>query len=146
MNDLLRLTNGTPFLGSLGSGNVIDVYFNVDSISAQSVFEGGFFTGLSAESLLSAVQNATFQYWIKDNAGSTVFNGVNYSSLMTAPGITGAYVTTTARNADFGSGSVSGSVTQFVIVPEPGAVALAGLGIAIAGWAAARRRRRASDG
>ena len=140
MNDVLRLTDGSPFVGNLGSSNVIDVYFNVDSIAVGESFEGGFFTGLSAGDLFSAVQNATFQYWIKDNAGTTPFGGVNYSSLTSIPGITGVTLGTAAVTRTFSSGNVSGSVTQFVIVPEPASLLLSLSGTAAAIWAFRRRR------
>lgn len=140
-NDVLRLTDASPFTTSLTGSNVINVYFDVDSIATGNVFEGGFFTGLSAGNLLTAVQDATFQYWIKDNAGGTAFNGVNYKSLSSMPGITGVTLTTISREADFGSGPVSGSVTQFIIVPEPGTLAIAGIGVGIAGWMNRNRRR-----
>jgi fibronectin-binding autotransporter adhesin len=144
LNDVLRLTNASPFTTSLAGGNAIDVYFDVSSIAAGAIFEGGFFTGLSAGDLLSAVQGASFNYWVRDNAGGTVFNGVNYSSLASVPGITGVTLNTISRTADFGSGSVSGSVTQFVIVPEPSTIVFAGIGIAMAGWSLRNRRRIAS--
>ena len=141
LNDVLRLTNGTPFVGGgLGAGNVIDVYFNVDSIANGDIFEGGFFTGLSAAELLTNVQSATYRYWIKDNGGGTPFGGVNYSSLTSLPGITGMTVNTVSRTADFGSGDVTGSVTQFIVVPEPGSICLAVVGMTLAGWVARRRR------
>jgi fibronectin-binding autotransporter adhesin len=141
LNDVLRLTNVTPFTTALGGGNVIDVYFDVGSIAAGDIFEGGFFTTLSAAGLLTALQDATFQYWAKDAGGSTVFNGVNYSSLTSMPGLTGVTLTTVDVMRDFGAGPVSGSVTQFVIVPEPGTLALAGVGVAMAGWGLVRGRR-----
>ena len=143
LNDVLRLTSGSPFSSALTTSNTIDVYFNVDSIANGDVFEGGFFTGLSAAELLTNVQGATFRYWIKDNGGGTVFGGVNYSSLTSLPGITGLTVNSVSRTADFGGGNVvAGSVTQFIVVPEPGAIALAGVGIAIAGWSLRRRRTK----
>jgi hypothetical protein len=140
VNDVLRLTGGTPIIGSLNGGNVIDVYFNVDTIASGDVFEGGFFTGLSSGALLSAVENATFTYWIKDNAGGTSFNGVSYSPLTSVSGITGASLQTANVTRMFADGSASGSVTQFVIVPEPGAFALAVGGVVAAAWKTRRRR------
>jgi len=140
LNDVLRLTSGTPIVGTLTGGNLIDVYFNVNSIATGDTFEGGFFTELSAGALLSAVENATFTYWIKDNAGSTSFNGVSYSPLSSLPSITGVTVQTANVTRTFAGGSVSGSVTQFVIVPEPGALTLAVGGVVAAAWVIRRRR------
>jgi fibronectin-binding autotransporter adhesin len=140
LNDVLRLTSGTPIVGTLTGGNLIDVYFNVNSIATGDTFEGGFFTGLSAGTLLSAVENATFTYWIKDNAGSTSFNGVSYSPLSSLPSITGVTVQTANVTRTFAGGSVSGSVTQFVIVPEPGALTLVVGGVVAAAWVIRRRR------
>ena len=147
VNDILRLTNGAdPFASAaFTAGNVLDIYFNVDSITGGDVFEGGFFTGLTAEGLLTSLNGlATFNYWAKTNgAGERTFNGVNYVTL------TGVTLQTSYGTKDFGGsvGNVTGSVTQFVIaVPEPAAVALAGIGVGVAGWAAARRRCRRTHG
>lgn len=142
LNDVLRLTHSaTPFVSQLGSANHVDVYFNVDSIANGNIFEGGFFTGLSAADLLMAVKDATFTYWVKDVHGTTAFNGSSYSLLTSVAGITGANVKTIGRTADFGSGNVTGSVTQFVIIPEPDTIIFAGIGIALAGWSIWKRRR-----
>jgi hypothetical protein len=140
LNDVLRLTGSSAFASNLTSSNSIDIYFNVDSIKMGDIFEGGFFTGLSASDLLLAVQHAHFNYWVKDNSGGTLFGGNHYSSLFTVPGITSVTFQTAARTANFGGGNITGSVTQFVIVPEPGSLALAGIGIAAAAYAYRRRR------
>lgn len=141
VNDVLRLTSVSPFAASLTSGNVIDVYF--DSV-AEGTYDAGFFTTLSAQDLLTAVQTANWRFWGKDVSGTQSYNGSNYKNLLSFAGITSASVTTVARTVDFGGGSVSGSITQFVVVPEPSSLALTGLGIAFGGYAALRRRRRAA--
>lgn len=144
VNDVLRLTDaGNPFAsGVFTSGNVIDVYFNVDTISSGQVYEGGFFTALSAASLLAALDGtATFNYWAK-TAGTPArtFGGIDYVSLASLPGITGVTFQTAARTANFGSGDVSGSVTQFIIVPEPGGLLLAAIGAGLVAGALRARR------
>lgn len=132
-NDVLRLTSASPFVASLGGGNTIDVYFNVDSLSYNQAFTGGFFTTQSQAQLLEAVQNADFQFWFKTTDGgfTRTFNGVNYKPLnYTYSEFSGALVQTRQVTADFGAGPVTGVVTEYVVVPEPGSLALAGVGIA----------------
>ncbi|MCE9630909.1 MAG: autotransporter-associated beta strand repeat-containing protein, partial [Planctomycetia bacterium] len=144
VNDVVRLTNlSDPFAsGAFTSANVIDVYLNVDSITNGQIYEGGFFTGLSAASLLSALDGtATFAYWAKTTGTPTrTFGGVDYVSLTTLPGITGVTLQTATRTTDFGSGSV----TQFVIVPEPTAAGLLAAAALAAGLVRAYRRRLAA--
>jgi hypothetical protein len=38
--------------------------------------------------------------------------------------------------------TVTGQITQFVVVPEPTTLALAGIGTALVGWQILRRRRQ----
>jgi fibronectin-binding autotransporter adhesin len=133
VNDILRLTSGTPFTESLGVSNVIDVYFNMDSVGS-GPYEAGFFTSLSAADLFTELQNATVNYWIKDSSGGQFFNGVNYSPF------SGVTLNTATVTRDFGSGGVTGSVTQFIIVPEPESIVLACGGLVVAAWMARRRR------
>jgi len=70
------------------------------------------------------------------SAGSGVrtFNGVNYDSFT-------SNVTLGAISASLDGGLSSGFLTEFVVVPEPDTIALAGLGIAMAAWSLWKRRR-----
>jgi fibronectin-binding autotransporter adhesin len=143
VNDVLRLTAGTPFTAPLGSSNAVDVYFDVASFGGSAAFRGGFFTDAAAD-FLATIQAADFTYYVRgDGQGPTSYNGVNYYELSAwDPAYSVSVSTPTVALADFAGGTVTnGRVTEFVVVPEPGTTAgLAALTAALAAWRAARRR------
>jgi len=145
LNDVLRLTSpiDDPFQnGFFTSNNQIDIYFNIDSIQPNETFQGGFlvnsFAGniWSEQSLVDAIQSATFGYWLKSSgSGTASYNGVSYTPLSSNDVALTAVV-------DFNTG---GYITQFTIgtlsVPEPNSIVLAGIGIGMAAWSLWKRRR-----
>ena len=154
LNDVLNLTTpsltenpnaadpfaGTGGLTGLTSANKIDIYFNVTSILPADRFSGGMFVNFGAgiytdtATLIAGVQNATYTYWVRSTgSGVRTFNGVNYDSFT-------SNVTLGAIDASL-DGVGSGYLTEFVVVPEPDTIALAGLGIAMAAWTIWKRRR-----
>jgi autotransporter-associated beta strand protein len=145
VNDVLRLTSSLiPFTSPLSAANGIDIFFSAETLTRGDTFLGGFFTDMSAD-FLPSVQAAAFSYYVLGNGSGTdkTYNGQGYYLLDTD---FWAYferidVTTVAvATADFASGDVTnGQVMQFVVVPEPGAIMLAAMGIAIV---IARRRSR----
>ena len=144
-NDVLRLTDlTTPFTTTLGASNAIDVYLGVTSLSLGDTFQGGFFTDASAN-FLSSIQNAAFTYYVLGNGAGTAktYNGQGYYLLDTSfwPTFESATVSTVSvASANFADGTVTnGQVMQLVVVPEPAALGLALLGMALA--AAVRRRK-----
>jgi autotransporter-associated beta strand protein len=154
VNDVLRLTQATPFVSNLAVGNVVDVLFNLGVTPVdQGTYLGGFFIDNEAFDLAAALANGQFRYWVAGTYGMAgdqqQFNvgaggaPVTYSLLSAAGGGLTASYTTSQRTVDFGSGAVTGMVTQFVVVPEPAAITLAGIGVAAAAWALRRRSRRA---
>ncbi|MEI6239027.1 MAG: PEP-CTERM sorting domain-containing protein [Planctomycetia bacterium] len=143
-NDVLRLTAGSsPFTTALGSANAVDVYLGVTSLALNDTFQGGFFTDASA-SFLSSIQNAAFTYYVLGNGLGTAktYNGQGYYLLDTSfwPSYETVSVSTVSvASANFADGTVTnGQVMQLVMVPEPAAIGLALLGVALA--AVARRK------
>ena len=153
VNDVLRLTDASPLVSSLTSGNAVDVLFDLGATPvAQGSYLGGFFIDNESFSLAGALTNGTFRYWVEGEHGTdsskwqafTVGAGgsaVTYSLLSAYDSSLSASYTITQQTVDFGAGSVTGAVTQFVIVPEPSTVAFAGIGIAMAGWSLWKRRQ-----
>ncbi len=144
VNDVLRLTEGsTPFTTNLSAANLIDVYFDVASLTAGDTFKGGFYTDLAGD-FSASIANATYAYWVKGNgAGSdTTFNGQGYYSLGTFDSSLSVTLSTVAEAADFGGGTINGQVTEFAVVPEPAPLALGGLAAAAALSLLARHRTR----
>jgi hypothetical protein len=136
-NDVLRLTSGTaPFAASLTSANVVNVYLDVASLSAWSVFQGGFFTDRDS-AFLSSVQNATRRYYLLSAGGTTSYGGNAYNLYS---GTLTFDLETVATTATFAGGSEAGYVTQFTAVPEPSGLLLAMMLVG-GGWAVRQRRR-----
>jgi hypothetical protein len=149
VNDVWRLTGPAPFASSLTSANVIDVYFGA-GFAENNTYLGGFFTDATAASFggfQSSVNGATYNYYVLDAAGATSYLGNTYRTLAqwnaaNSLDLSVQRSVTTVNSADFTGGTVTnGQVMQFVVVPEPSTLALAGLGVAAAGIAAWRRRR-----
>lgn len=138
-NDVLRLTDGsTPLTSALTSGNAVNVYLNVGSLSFGDTFRGGFFTDRDVD-FLSSIGNGTYSYFLADGGGSVIYSGVNYSAYA------GPFTfdwSTVAVTANFSGGTENGFVSQFTAVPEPGTWAML---TALAGGAMWWRRRGRVD-
>jgi autotransporter-associated beta strand protein len=139
VNDVLRLTSGTPLTGSFSSGNAIDVFLAVTTLAENDAFQGGFFTLTDST---AALASATFRAFVLgDGAGTAAtLNGQGYYSLSQFAPSLSLDADVVATTADFGAGGVNGFVTQFTAVPEPTSLLLAACGAAIAAWQLRRRR------
>jgi fibronectin-binding autotransporter adhesin len=147
VNDILRLTGtaAAPFTAGLNATNVVSLYFAANPTLGE-VYQGGFFTDSGTATFGNfgqLVTSGSFVGYYKQAGGAYTHNGENYALLSTLglgvePGVT------TVASAGFDGGTTTitgGQVTTFtVVVPEPGTLALAALGLGLAGWALRRRR------
>jgi hypothetical protein len=123
------------YLSGSATGNVGDVY------------TGGFFSDSDVGAFAafqSLVSSGSYVAYYQSGTGSYTYNGQNYA-LLSDLGRQLQVGVATGQSATF-SGTTStvtiGQVTTFtVVVPEPAAIALAGMGAAIAAWTLRRRRR-----
>ncbi len=145
LNDVLRLTSGTPLNGTATSANIFNVYFDVSSLTASTSYQGGIFTDNSA-SFTSAIAGGTYNYYVLGNgSGTHTYNGVNYYTLGEYDGTLNILLNTAlVPTANFGSVVNNGFVMEFDVatVPEPGtwAMMLGGLALLIT----VQRRRKLS--
>src|SRR5258708_910228 len=93
---------------------MVSLYFQVDTLLPGETFFGGFYTDLRAN-FTSAIDNATFHFYLQDPAGQFLFDGEHYS-LADALNFE---VSTVPLSADFGAGQVDGQIMEIQIVPEP---------------------------
>jgi autotransporter-associated beta strand protein len=133
-NDLLWLTGGTPFASSLSAANSVNVYFTRTALDLGTL-TGGFSTANRGD-FIASISGGSFQYFVQDAAGSVIYNGLSYKTLSNYDAALRVLISTVDGNG--------GRVMQLAVVPEPGSLALAGIGAAIAAWTVARRRRSCS--
>ena len=147
-NDVMRLTNAVPFTQAMTSGNTLNFYLNVASLSASTSYQGGFFTDLNSD-FLASVQNASKNYYVfGDGLGTDIsYNGTSYYTLANynakVSGTFGINLTTLqVASADFATGAVTnGWTTGLNVVPEPATWAL--LAFSLTTVVVFRRRRSA---
>jgi hypothetical protein len=149
VNDVLRLTDlSAPFASALGTGNVVNVLFNLSSGTARvaaGTYTGGFFTDLNTN-FFSSISSGSFAYWVLGTSGSAgdqqQFAVGDNGSLVTYSRL-GAFDSSLSVQVSVvpQTGAVTGQITQFVVVPEPATIALMGIGIGLAAWNFRRRSR-----
>jgi autotransporter-associated beta strand protein len=123
IQDVLRITDASPFSSSLSAANTVEIYLDVAGVNDGDTYQGGFFTD-TASDFLGQISGADFQYYLATPGGSVSYNGVTYE-LYSGP--LSFELSTVADTADFAGGSVDGQVMQFVVVPEMSSLALAGV-------------------
>lgn len=114
INDLIRLTDATPFVAPLNAGNTISVYLNVASIEDTQQYLGGFFTDQSND-FLSSISNATIDYYVADLSGGITYNGQTYS-IYAGPYLLN--ISTELQSANFGDGTINGRILQIETEPD----------------------------
>ena len=140
-NDVLHLTDSTPFLGNFSGSNTVNVYLNVaeDPIPDDS-YLGGFFSEVDPAEVSIAFSEAVFNYYLADANGPVAYDGTNYRAY---DGEYTFHPGWAAQSAQFAGSAqaIDGFSLELTTVPEPQSSAFL-LGVA-AGLLVLLRRRRA---
>jgi len=149
VNDVLRLT-GTAN-APLSSANTVAVLFGspaAGDIGPGDVFRGGTYFDLATtpearDTIEGLIAPADWRYYVYgDGNGTHLFEGTRYYTLAEYDPSLSIERSVVAETANFAGGTVSGGVTQFSVVPEPGAALLIVAGAAaVAGVHRCRKRR-----
>jgi autotransporter-associated beta strand protein len=135
-NDLLRLTDSAaPLTAILGAANDVDVYFDLPSLTAGSLFKGGFYTDLAAD-FFASIAAAHWDFFVEgDGHGTHWLDGQGYYTLAEYDPSLDVAISTLGEHANFASGGVDGRVAAFSVtsVPEPTALALLAAGALMLG-------------
>jgi autotransporter-associated beta strand protein len=153
INDVVRVTDVTPFTTSMTVSNVLDMFLGVTSVSEGDSFQGGFFTDAAAD-FTASVADATLNYFVLGDGNGTdqVLDGQGYYTFANWKTASGASadlslsLSTVAATANFASGSVSGQAMNISAVPEPSRLALAFGGLLAGASLTLCRRRRNAQG
>ncbi|MDA0253546.1 MAG: autotransporter-associated beta strand repeat-containing protein [Planctomycetota bacterium] len=149
LNDVIRVTDATPFSAAMTAANVVDMYLGVTSLSEGDSFQGGFFTDTPGN-FAASVTDATLNYYVLGDGNGTdsTLAGQGYYTFANWKTATGASpdlrmaLSTVAATANFAGGSVSGQAMTVSAVPEPSTIGLAVTAAGLASAALLRRRRR----
>ena len=119
-NDVLRLTGLNPLQAGLASGNTMEIFLSVSSLSEGDFFRGGFYLDQQTN-FDSLVAGANLVVYVLGDGNGTdaTLDGFGYYSLANFDGSLAFTVSTITESADFGSGTINGSVLQLTAVPEP---------------------------
>lgn len=126
VNDVLRLTDATPFTVELDTSNTISIYLGLAAVTGGEVFQGGFYTDQDND-FLAEVSAADYDFYVLgDGFGTHAYNSESYYTLAEYnPGLTVDVGTLQVASADFTGGTVfDGYVTTFAVVPEPATLVL----------------------
>jgi hypothetical protein len=123
-NDVLYLTNSSPFIGNFSASNAINVFFNREQEPVlNDSFEGGFFVVVNPENLSISISDATFNYYIVDPEGAVAYDNINYRQYDGPFTFTASWA---ARTVLFEgqSETVDGYSLELTAVPEPASLFL----------------------
>ena len=139
VNDVIRLTDAAPFTASLVGTNLIEVFFDVTTLSAGDSFEGGFFTDTAAD-FAAEITGANYSYYVLGDGNGTdiTAGGQGYYSLTTFDSTLTMDISTIPASANFGAGVVSGQGTSLAVDFNPatrcdGVLVMVGSGAGAAG-------------